>query len=310
MTVQSPNAPRRRSRAWRPLLAALALGAALALAACGSGGSSSSTSGSAKTTASSVQIPPGALLHSGTLTTGAESDFPPYDFLDANGNYAGFDAELTKKLAAALGVKSQVVDTQFSSLVPSLQSRKYDAIISMLYITPERAKQVDYIPYVNVTSGFLVKKGGSYQPQQPTDLCGKRVAVNKGSYNEQLLGGDIAKACKRLGRAAPSIHSFPTDTQAAQEVTAGRADVNFEDTGTAVYRVRQQPNLGLELSNKKPLYPIAVGMAVAKGNSATRRVIEDGLAALQRDGEFQRLLSDWGLQPVDPQLAQRAMNQG
>jgi polar amino acid transport system substrate-binding protein len=306
--VQSPTG---RRRPWRPLLALLALCAALALGACGgSGDDDASTSETSETTASAVQIPAGALLHDGVLTTGSESDFPPYDFLDESGTYAGFDAELTKELAKALGVESKVIDTQFSSLVPSVQSRKFDAIVSMLYITPERARQVDYIPYVNVTSSFLVEEGGDYQPQQPTDLCGKRVSVNKGSYNEQLLGGEIAKACNRLGEAPPTIRSFPTDTQAAQEVSSGRADVNFEDTGTAVYRVRSQANLGLELSNDEPLYPIAVGMAVAKGNDATRSVIEDGLAALREDGTFQRLLDDWGLEPVDSQLAQRAMKQG
>ncbi|HMJ02748.1 MAG TPA: ABC transporter substrate-binding protein [Conexibacter sp.] len=307
MSLQFPHGSRRAS-VWRPFIAMLALCAALAFAACGDDEDDSSSTTAPASTTAAVDVPAGALLQDGTLTSGSESDFPPYDFLDESGEYAGFDADLTKALSKVLGLESRVIDTQFTSLIPGLQSRKFDAIISMLYITAERARQVDYIPYVNVTSSFLVEEGGDFQPQVPTDLCGKRVAVNKGSYNEQLLGGEIARACKARGEEVPAIRSFPTDTQAAHEVSGGRADVNFEDTGTAVYRVKQQENLGLELSNDEPLYPIAVGMAVRKGDTAMRGVIEDGLAALQEDGTFQELLDEWGLEPADMELAQKAMS--
>src|SRR6185437_15947044 len=92
----------------------------------------------------------------------------------------GMDADLAKALGDVMGLKISVVNATFDSIIPGLASGKYDLGMSSFTDTKEREKTVDFVTYFIAGTSFFTKTGG---PTINTlaDLCGKTVAVEKGT---------------------------------------------------------------------------------------------------------------------------------
>src|SRR5579863_4743631 len=116
----------------------------------------------------------------GTLTIGSDLTYPPYAFMNGD-KPAGLDPDFMARLAAHLQLKPVFVDTRFANLILSINSKRIDVIASALYVTPERAKQIDFVPYFKTGGSLLALAGGAFKPATPDDLCGKRVASIKGA---------------------------------------------------------------------------------------------------------------------------------
>ena len=86
------------------------------------------------------------LLTEGVFKVGMEVTYPPFESYDSNNNIVGLDPEFATLIAEHLQAKPQLIDTKFTSLILGI-GKKYDAVISGMYVTPERQKQADAIPY-------------------------------------------------------------------------------------------------------------------------------------------------------------------
>ncbi len=96
----------------------------------------------------------------GVLRIGTEGDAPKFSMADPSGNVTGFDADIANGICAELKVKCEFVVQTFSSLVPSMDSDRFDVIISGLGITAERQKKIDYsIPFSDYASLFRRREG-------------------------------------------------------------------------------------------------------------------------------------------------------
>ena len=288
---------RRTRHASMAVAGLLATIAALAASGCGSSSadSGSAATASAGTTSAAVPqvAPPPHLLHHGALTLGASLTYPPLGYLD-NGKQAGLDPELSDVVAKLMGLTKDMTNVSFESLIPGLQAHKYDAVFSSVFITKARAKAVDFVPYFQTGQAFVVKKGSSFAPQTAGDLCGHTVAVLKGSYNETLANGQIKQGCG----GDLKVRSFPTDPEATTEVQAGRADVLFTAREVAFYRASQPSGANLEVASKAVLYPVAVGIAVRKGDAAMKASFAAAIQQLTANGKLVAILKQYGLEPA------------
>lgn len=269
-----------------------------AVAACSAEGSVAETAASAEVS------PPSALIAPGVLTVTADFQGPPFDYVEGT-TKKGFDVEFDEMIARLLGVKLELVDTRFSSLIPSLQAGRADAAISMLYITQERLKTVDMVPYAQTGSGFLVKSDGDFQPKTAADLCGHKVAVLAGGFEEGMATGAINAECAASGSTL-DVKSFPTDVEATQDVAAGRSDAFFTNFSIVSYRADEFAELNLAVSNPELLFPIPTGIAVSKDRPDTSRAMEQAVEKLIENGELEKLLGKFGLQLPDPALVEDA----
>jgi len=128
----------------------------------------------------------------GELVVGSDAAYPPFEFVDKDGNIVGIDIDIAKAIADHLKVKLRVVNTSFDGIIPALLAKKFDMIISAMTITPERAKQVDFsIPYYNAGQLITVREDDN-RIKSEKDLQGKIVAVQLGTtgqfYAESLPG--------------------------------------------------------------------------------------------------------------------------
>jgi polar amino acid transport system substrate-binding protein len=217
----------------------------------------------------------------GELVVGSDAAYPPFEFVDKDGNIVGIDIDIAKAIADHLKVKLRVVNTSFDGIIPALLAKKFDMIISAMTITPERAKQVDFsIPYYNAGQLITVREDDN-RIKSEKDLQGKIVAVQLGTtgqfYAESLPG-------------IKEIRKFETVDGAFLELKNGRVDAVIADDLTSLAFVRSTK--GLKVINKL-LTKEQYGIAVRKEDKALLREINIVIARLKKEGVIEKLREKW-----------------
>lgn len=217
----------------------------------------------------------------GELVVGSDAAYPPFEFVDKDGNIVGIDIDIAKAIADHLGVKLRVVNTSFDGIIPALLAKKFDIIMSAMTITPERAKQVDFsIPYYNAGQLITVREDDN-RIKSEKDLQGKIVAVQLGTtgqfYAESIPG-------------IKEIRKFETVDSAFLELKNGRVDAVIADDLTSLAFVKSTK--GLKVINKL-LTKEQYGIAVRKEDKALLREINIVIARLKKEGVIEKLREKW-----------------
>ena len=148
-----------------------------------------------------------SLVKSGVLTYGVAATFPPFEYQEGD-KLVGFDIELGDALAKKMGLKASPLNMDFKGIIPALQGKRIDIINSAMYIKPERAEQVDFIPYLKVGEEVMVKKGNPKKVSGVDNLCGKSVAVTLGAI-EEIYARISARNAPRRGSQRSISRPFP-----------------------------------------------------------------------------------------------------
>src|SRR5437868_6912859 len=126
----------------------------------------------------------GATRHAGTFTYCTDPTFPPMEYTTTSGKIIGFDVEMATKLAATFGKGAKALKTAFPGLIAALNGKKCDAVISGIFVTPDRLKQAGAAGYMETHRVFIVKAGNPKHIMGPSDLKGLNVAVQTGTKYE------------------------------------------------------------------------------------------------------------------------------
>jgi polar amino acid transport system substrate-binding protein len=272
-------------------LAAAAAAVALVATSCSSAQSAETPTANAKVTTPAVDT-------AGTLSvcmdlSGGE---PPNYMFDAQQKPAGVEVEYAQGLAKNLGLKINLVDIKFASLIPALQADKCDVIMSSLYIKPEREKIVDFVPYMISGSSVVVPKGNPAGiTGMDNSLCGKKVVGSIGT-TAALLTDEQNQKCIADGKPAVQILNNDNVTSAIQMVMTRQVDA-YAGTSTSALYYQQQSSSEFELAGE-PFGTIKIGAAVTKGNATLQKAISDAFAAMHADGSYEEVLKKYNTSPM------------
>jgi polar amino acid transport system substrate-binding protein len=265
----------------------------LALSGIGTAGASSSTTiPTAPEDTSLAATVPSTVKTSG-LDVAMDATYAPDEFIASDGKtIIGMDADLATAIGQVLGVKVALNNATFDTIIPALQSGKYNLGASSFTDTKARQKVVDFVDYFQAGEGYYVKAGSSYKPNGLAALCGHSVAVESGT-TEQTDAQTQAKACKKKGKGAVKVLTFQDQTTANVAVSSGRANVGFADSQVAEYIVAQSNG---QFMNSGTAFEVApYGLALPKGLGLTRPV-DGAVGQLMHDGIYQKILKKWGIQ--------------
>jgi polar amino acid transport system substrate-binding protein len=288
-------------RNWRSLLAVtLAIVPMGAIAAgCGSSNKKASTTSVTSSTQAAdpavAKLVPSAVKSKGTLTVAADASYAPDEFIGPDGHtVVGMDADLTKALGTVMGLKVNVVNATFDSIIPGLASGKYDLGASSFTDTKEREKTVDFVDYANVGESFYTKAQGGTSINTIDDICGKTVSVEKGT-TEQMDAQTQGSKCKKAGKPGVTVLVFPDQNGANLAVSSGKAQLGFADTPVASYQVKKS---GGQFKLVGAAFATApYGLAIPK-NLGLTKAVEAGLKVLISNGTYGSIFGKWGLQGV------------
>jgi polar amino acid transport system substrate-binding protein len=274
--------------------------AILALAGCGSSSSSSTTSSPTPTTtvasALNTEIAakvPAAIKSKGTLDVATEAQYAPNEFLASDGHtIIGMDPDLVTALAEVMGLKASFTNANFEAIIPGLADGRYDLGASSFTDTKEREKTVDFVDYFKAGISFYAKSTANPGVETVGDLCGKTVAVEKGTVELEESEAQ-SKKCTKAGKKSVTVLSFPGQNAVNLAVSSARAELGMADSPVVAYQIKQS-NGGFKLIGKT--YAFApYGLAIPKTSGMTQPIF-DALKVLIADGKYKQILEKWGIQ--------------
>jgi polar amino acid transport system substrate-binding protein len=162
-----------------------------------------------------------------------------------------------------------------------------------MYINPERAKQVDFIPYLQIGNEVIVKAGNPKGVKEREGVCGTKIAVTLGGIQEKYARED-AERCKTQGKGEVTVLTFPTAQDSALAVRSGRADVFYNSTPGAVKLLDELPGV-YELAGETFEANTKIGIALRKDDAEMTSAIKKALQAVVDDGQYATLIEKYKL---------------
>jgi polar amino acid transport system substrate-binding protein len=227
------------------------------------------------------------------LTVAADASYAPNEFIASDGHTViGMDADLMKAIAGLMGVKANIVNATFDSIIPGLASKKYDVGISSFTDTKEREKTVDFVTYYTAGESFYTKAQGGTTIASIDELCGHSVAVEKGT-TELTDAQTQSGKCKKAGKAAVTVLPFPDQNGANLAVSTGRAQLGFADSPVAEYQVKQSNGQFKLVGQSYANAPY--GIAIPKGSGLDKPILA-AVQELMKNGQYKAILTHWGVE--------------
>ncbi|HVL99430.1 MAG TPA: basic amino acid ABC transporter substrate-binding protein [Egibacteraceae bacterium] len=219
------------------------------------------------------------LAEPGVLLVGSDLNFPPFEFVEG-GEERGFDIELMNEIGARLGVEVTYVDANFDTIFQQLAGGDFDAIISAITITEERARTVAFTdPYFEATQALVVPEDSAIASTE--DLAGQEVGAQAGT-----TGLDYA----RENFTESTITEFPDYPAAFASLETGGIDAVLADLPAAVEAVADSDALEIiEEIDTDEQY----GIGVQQDNDALLDAINEALAEIIADGTYERIFTEW-----------------
>jgi polar amino acid transport system substrate-binding protein len=283
----------------RKLVAAIGVPALtiLALAGCGSSSSTSTTSTTVTTSSSAdpaiVAQVPAAIKAKGTLLVATEAQYAPNEFIASDGHtIIGMDPDLMAALGAVMGLKVQMINSNFETIIPGLADGRYDVGASSFTDTKEREKTVDFVDYYNAGISFYAKSTANPGVNEVGDLCGKTVAVEKGTVEQEEAEAQNKK-CPKEGKAAVTVLIYPGQDAVNLAVSSGRAVVGMADSPVVAYQIKES-NGTFKLVGKSYMFA-PYGLALPKTSGMATPILA-ALKLLIANGTYTKIMEKWGLE--------------
>lgn len=217
------------------------------------------------------------------LRTGLDATFAPHAMPTLDGGIEGFNVDLFNAVAERMGREIEIDATEFSGLLPALQSGNYDFIAAPTTVTPERAENLLFTEgYLNTDYQFVIPADAE-EKDELEDFEGMTIAVNRGSAYD-AWARDLAD---EIGW---TIESYGTNTDAVQAVLSGRADANVAGNTVSAWAAKNNPRLKLSYLHSTGLVWAA---PLRQDSVELRNEIEEVIECMKLDGTIAELHVEW-----------------
>lgn len=282
------------------------------IAGCGSSNSSTTPAGSTSSSsapsganAAVAKLVPASIKSKGTLTVAADATYPPDESIASDGHtVVGMDPDLVKALATVMGLKANVINVTFDSIIPGLAAGKYDLGASSFTDNKLREKTVNFVDYASVGESFYTKTQGGADISSIADICGKTVAVEKGT-TEQADATAQSSKCKKAGKPAVTVLTFPDQNGANLAVSSGKAQLGFADTPPAIYVTKKSAGQFKLVGAQYATAPY--GLAIPKGTTLDKAVLA-AMKVVISNGTYAKIFQKWGLKGAEIPASQVKIN--
>jgi len=226
------------------------------------------------------------ILDRGTLRVGMEPGYMPFELTNKQGDIVGFDVDIAKRMAKAMGVKLELVNTAWDGIIPALMTKKFDVIMSGMTLTQERNMKINFAqPYIVIGQTILLKKDLAGKVKSYKDLNNPKYTV------ASKLGTTGEQATKRMIPKAKYI-SYDTEQEGVLELVNGKIDAFVYDMpyNAAAFVQRGQ---GKMVYLDKPFTYEPLAWAIRKGDYDFANWLDNFLNQIKNDGTYDRIYKKW-----------------
>lgn len=224
------------------------------------------------------------------LRIAIDPTYKPFTYKTESGEPAGFDVDIAKALCDELKSKCVFVEQAWDGMIPGLQAKKYDAIISSMSITEERKQAVDFTSkYYNTPSCVVVKSALNLGPEA-ANFKGKKLGVLKASTQEKYAMGELQPA-------GATIVPYDAQDQVYLDIKSGRLDGTVADVVEVNGGFLSTPD-GKDYACAGARIPVefeakyfggGAGVAIRKEDTALRDALDVGIKAIRDNGKWKEL---------------------
>ncbi|MFB8036715.1 ABC transporter substrate-binding protein [Streptomyces sp. NPDC056004] len=284
---------------------AIAVAGTMLLAACGDQTKNNPRNDSASDRAPLADLLPKEIQDKGVIRVGSDIAYPPVEFKDKSGNTVGIDPDIGAALGKQLGVTFEFQNGTFDTLITGLRSKRYDLAMSSMTDTKDRqegvdsktkkkiGEGVDFVDYFSAGVSVYTRKGDDQGIKTWADLCGKKIAVQRGTVSHDLAEAE-SKKC--TGGKKIAIETFDNDLEAQTRLRSGGADAGSSDFPVAAYAVKTSGGGKDFQIVGEQVEAAPYGIAVAKGNYQLTKAVQAALDAIIKNGEYGKIISKWGVE--------------
>jgi polar amino acid transport system substrate-binding protein len=213
-------------------------------------------------------------------------DFPPFNFLDADGHLTGFNVDLARAICAELDIRCTIQARPWNNLVETLKTRTADAAIAGIAISAEARDQLDFSDvYLRSPARFVVRKDTAKLDLTPEGLKGKTLAVVARTSHEAYLAAFFPEVERKL---------FPTADAAREALKKGEVDAHFSDGEQLSFWLAGESAAGCCVFAGGPYFEArffgqGMTIAMAKGSDDLKRALDAALESIYEKGVYAEL---------------------
>jgi polar amino acid transport system substrate-binding protein len=248
------------------------------------------------------------LLKPGTIQFAADFAAAPNQFIRTDGVKDGLNVDLCSEIAKRLNLEIAWTNLAFPGLVPGLQGKRFDALCTAIFVTPEREKIMNMVTYVQWGEGLMVptdnplaascaaKSGDDASYKDCFDkLAGKTIAVAAaGTTNKNLVAQ--SDRIKSEGKTPITVRAFDSNSEAIQAVVSGQADAGYLNDPQAHFFINQNP--GRYRMSFEGFRSNRLALATLKDNMKLSEALVWALGKMKADGTYNAILKKWGVAAV------------
>ncbi|MEN9383546.1 MAG: hypothetical protein RL323_689 [Pseudomonadota bacterium] len=236
-----------------------------------------------------VCVTTGVWAQGADVRVAIDPTYEPFTYKTPDGKPTGFDVDIANAICEQIKRKCVFVEQVWDSMIPGLQAKKYDFIISSMSITDDRKKVVDFSDKYYNTASRVVVKSDIKADSDFAALKGKKLGVLKGSTQEKFALGEL----KSKGL---SIVPYEAQDQVYLDIKAGRLDGTVADSVEVTAGFLNKPEgkgygfVGQSLDDPKyfKYFGAGVGVAMRKGDKLKGEV-NAAIAAIRSNGTYKKL---------------------
>jgi len=222
----------------------------------------------------------------GALRVGLEPGYMPFELTNQKGEIIGFDVDMAKRMAKALGVELELVSTAWDGIIPALMTSKFDIIMSGMTVTEERSEVVDFAnPYIIIGQTALIRKDLDGEIKSYKDLNNPKYKV------ASKLGTTGEIASKKIFPDA-QYFSYETEQEGVMEVVSGKIDAFIYDSPYNAVAFAQKGQ-GKLVFLDQPFTEEPLGWAIRKGNPKFKAFLNEFLAETKINGTYDKIYNKW-----------------
>ena len=220
---------------------------------------------------------------SSPLRVAVDATYPPMEFEGDDGQVTGFDVDFARAIGVELKRPVEFVVMNWDGILAGLNSGRYDLIISSMNITPDRSKQVNFVPYLDLAQVFVTRTGQGVKSE--AELAGKIVAVQADTTSHELV--------QKMGTRVKirEIRAFKGATDCFSALKSKQADVIVIDEPVGLYYTKLSPKV-FEVSGRAAASE-PIGIAIRKKDSALFKDVEAAVKAIKASPEWVKISQKW-----------------
>jgi polar amino acid transport system substrate-binding protein len=271
----------------------------LALAGCGddeaettSGEGTESPPASVAADSELAAMVPDNVREDGVLVVATDASYAPNEFFDEdNETLIGMDIDLGTALGEVLDIEVRFENAPFDSIIPGLESGKYELGMSSFTINPERMEVVDMVSYFVAGTSWAVPTDNP-GAVSPDAACGKKVAVQKATVQLDDVTAR-SEQCLADGEAEITVDQYTLQTDATTAVVSGKDDAMLADSPVVAYAIKLT---GGQLEVVGDTYDDApYGIAVPQADPEFAQAVLGAVNSLIESGRYTQILDEWGV---------------